>query len=166
MLGSGAIGCSVVNNYVDSTAMSGIISEYGSAEKVHIIKGNIVRNAGGIGIDVIDYGGVVVDGNIVEESQHSGIYIGTANVVVTNNICRNNGQSEEATYMGRDGIRIYDATDVVVTGNRCYDDQTTKTQEYGIIEVGTSDYNLIVGNNCRGNSVGGISTVGTNTISA
>ena len=61
------------------------------------------------------------------------------------------------------GIRIIDSTYLVLLGNRCFDDQATKTQDYGIKEIGTSDYNIISHNILVGNKTGAISTVGVNT---
>jgi len=73
-------------------------------------------------------------------------------VVIVGNLCKDNT---------RDGIHLTECDDFVVQGNRC-----TGNGGYGIRETTGGDYNLIVGNNCRGNTTGAISTVGVNTIVA
>jgi len=79
---------------------------------------------------------------------------------------KNNGKYATTGY----GIRITDAgtacTGNIIMGCRIFDDQDTKTQDYGIYEEELSDYNIIIGNDCRNNATSGISTVGTNTIVA
>jgi parallel beta-helix repeat protein len=143
----------------------------GSCSQVTIVD-NICSYSGDGGIVV--YGcasgdhpsGITVHGNIVEYMDLDGIvvliYSGTdiKNVVVTGNICRNCGQSGA----GHSGIYLDTVTDTVITENRCYDDQVTKTQDYGIIEVNTCDYNIILGNDCRGNDSDGIVKVGANDV--
>lgn len=56
--------------------------------------------------------------------------------------------------------------DLVVSGNRCYDDQGVKTQTYGVQSLGTADFNIVVGNNCRGNLTGNVTLVGSNNVNA
>ncbi len=59
------------------------------------------------------------------------------------------GNSREAS--GRwPGVRLHDLERSIVQGNRCADDQEMVTQRRGIVESGTSDYNLISGNLCVG----------------
>ncbi len=48
------------------------------------------------------------------------------------------------------GIRLHDLDRTIVRGNRCADDQTAPTQTCGIVESGSSDFNLIGGNMCVG----------------
>lgn len=64
----------------------------------------------------------------------------------------------------RDGILITNVADCVISCCRCYDNQGTKTQVYGIHSIGTSNYNIINGCNCRGNLTGSISLSGANNI--
>jgi len=82
------------------------------------------------------------------------------NQTVVGNTCKNNGQGGG----GYAGIHVYDNVDLVISGNRCFDDQGTKTQDYGILTENSSDYNIINGNNCRGNATSGISQVGANSV--
>jgi len=108
----------------------------------------------------------IVEGNRVDSSCQSGIaMLSTAvNSVINNNIVKNTSQNAS---IAQAGISMgTGATDVVVTGNRCFDDQGTKTQAYGIASSGTADFNTVVGNNCRGNLTGGVNLVGANNVNA
>jgi hypothetical protein len=50
--------------------------------------------------------------------------------------------------------------DTIVTGNRCLDDQETKTQKHGILEFSSCHGNLIANNLCRGNAQKGLALAG------
>ena len=112
------------------------------------------------------------DGTIINDNQcwlngRDGIKTNEASdCVVSGNICKNNSQETANSYQG---IYIYGsagtpAYDNVVTGNRCYDDQEPKTQQYGIAEGGTVDWSVITGNGLRGNRTGSLATAGANTL--
>jgi hypothetical protein len=53
---------------------------------------------------------------------------------------------------------------LVVSGNRCYDDQGTKTQANGIKTQGSCTNNTFIGNDVNGNLTIGMSLVGTNIV--
>jgi nitrous oxidase accessory protein NosD len=83
--------------------------------------------------------------------------------LIANCRCMNNSQRAAG---GNDGIEVLGlgtatCTNVQIIGNRCWDDQVTKTQRYGISTSsggnGGVDYYVIANNNTRGNAVGGIS---------
>jgi parallel beta-helix repeat protein len=58
------------------------------------------------------------------------------------------------------GIRIAGSTNVLVQGNRCYDDQAVQTQDFGIlIEQSQTDLHVL-DNNVLGNGTGGIDLSG------
>jgi hypothetical protein len=97
----------------------------------------------------------VIIGNTVEGSIQPGIYLRScAQAIVDGNLVRNSVAST--------GITLENSSDCVVSNNVCYDDQGTPTQTYGIASTGTSDNNVISGNDCRNNATGGFSLVGTN----
>jgi Pectate lyase superfamily protein/Right handed beta helix region len=54
------------------------------------------------------------------------------------------------------------STGFLVSGNRCYDDQGSPLQTYGIQSLGTCDFLTITGNDVRGNVTAGMSLVGSN----
>jgi len=81
---------------------------------------------------------VIISNNIARNNGWSGIRLmGGEEIVISNNICYNNGQ----TQTGEAGIKItdakydttvFDAIRISIIGNRCFDNQSTKTQDYGI----------------------------------
>jgi len=151
----------IVGNIVNGDGR-GIMVHY--ANRTIVIGNYIVGTVKHSGIRVIGESaineGCIVKGNFVQTSRYHGIHIELMrNVVVEGNVVKNNNQ-EGTTY---NGIHIKDSTYVIVRGNKCYDDQVTKTQQYGIYEDGTSDYNIIEDNDVRENAVGGISYIGAAT---
>ena len=90
----------------------------------------------------------IINGSF-EEDTVDGIAILNNDNVVSGAVIKNEG---------RDGIRIIDATDNVITGCRI-----TGCVGYGVNETGTSDYTLICGCNLRGNTTGSYTFVGTNS---
>jgi len=62
-----------------------------------------------------------------------------------------------------DGISITGVSvNVIIEGNRCFDDQGTKTQDYGI-RIGTYDKITIVNNDLRDNKIAALEfAAGTN----
>jgi len=104
-----------------------------------------------------------VNDNIVYKSGRYGIvleYVDYSECI--GNVCVNNGQLDSTR---GDGIRVDVATNTVVSGNVCYDDQATKTQTYGITAVGGSSSNIFVGNNVAGNLIGNMSISSGNIVS-
>jgi len=85
------------------------------------------------------------------------------NIIVANNHSKNNGVSGAIISYGinvvSDGAN--NISKIFVHGNRCYDDQGTPTQDYGIkvgaLGVTGPNDSLIFDNDCRGNKTGGIS---------
>jgi len=137
------------------------MSLYSGASRLYDLH---VYNSAKAGIQITGADRCLLAGCTPETNQRHGIYLydSEGNRVIG---CYpfNNSQEAAGSY---DGICLAGASiDNVVEGNRCLDLQPTKTQAYGIDEEGTSDYNLIHGNNCRGNLIGGIRTIGVNTLS-
>ena len=141
----------IANNVVDTagspnttftqnvvTVCAGIYSEH---TKDLVVEGNIVTNCGDGGSSTVKTGvyitqseNVKVTGNIVSDSDQDGISIqNCTSGDIVNNTCYNNGLQNDAIY---NGIRINNgatsAERISVTNNYCYDDQATKTQDYGI----------------------------------
>ncbi|MBW2673757.1 MAG: right-handed parallel beta-helix repeat-containing protein [Deltaproteobacteria bacterium] len=75
-------------------------------------------------------------------------------------ISKNNGQSASWDY----GILIMGAaSDILLTGNHCYDDQVAKTQGTGIRIQDDADYITLKGNNLRGNATTGYTNTSSGT---
>lgn len=120
------------------------------------IEGNTVRGSGVDGLKLnSEANRNIVRRNFVSASGRHGIVLDDANDNdIERNHCFNNGQL--ATGHGI-AIGVFGASQKYndVRGNRCYDNQGTPTQSYGINEVSSSnssDYNRIAGNRCYGNS--------------
>jgi parallel beta-helix repeat protein len=136
-------GCTVSN----TTGLNNIGIRLSDNSSDCVVSNNIVFN-GFYGIFVSQGGkGSVIDGNFVNDHGSDGITIGlgTQNCTVTNNICKNNGQTTTAH-----GIYIDPASDNnLAIGNRCFDDQAIKTQSVGLVANG--EYNLASDNILFGN---------------
>ena len=98
-----------------------------------------------------------------------GIFNSSAHITINGGHRRNNGRAggtvAAGTVEGRDGITIYGnttaASDILVTGGQCWDDQATETQQYGVRIRGLADYIVITGNNLRDNLLGAYSNEAT-----
>lgn len=106
-----------------------------------VIERNVVLYGGDAGISPDRCRRLVISDNRVGYCNTSGINIWrTSDVTVVGNLSYNNYQD----YAGdlnpepRGGIRTYmpgsgpQCQDILIVGNRCWDDQETKTQDYGI----------------------------------
>ena len=148
-----------------------------------VVSGNYVRGSGQHGIYVINSSYCSVNGNSCRSNTYAGImldsgvaltvngnvssYNGTHGIYVyrcqysgiTCNVCANNSQT---TAGNADGIILSDGNSTpycrynTVIGNKCFDNQGTPTQRYGIVGVDSEDYNLIVANNCYQNQHGSL----------
>jgi chitodextrinase len=142
------------------------------------IEGCNITNVGGHGIQITKASASasqphkksnanVIIGNFVDQSAFDGVNItsGDGNEIRGNTI-KNSSHSAS----GRDGIRLLSAdsqtcNDTVVTGNTATDDQTTKTQRYGLaITSSLCARTVVSGNNFSGNKSGDILDQGTGTI--
>lgn len=106
---------------------------------------------------------VIVNNLIAYASAREGVYInGCSDVLLQNIIAYNNGQS----YPGSAAIRGSAAIDVVLGTVRVFDDQTKKTQGYGILTDGRSDRWTIGNADARDDleQESGLSLVGSDNI--
>jgi parallel beta-helix repeat protein len=141
------------------------------------IDGCTITNVGGHGIQAAkasSSAGVpngqpnnnVIVGNFIDQSGQDGINItsGDANEVVANTVLNSANRVRD-----RDGIKIASdnsirCDDNVVSGNTATDNQSTKTQRYGLAIVSSlCTATVVVGNNFAGNRVGEILDDGTAT---
>jgi len=182
--------CTVENNHIENYTDYGIITGDGHYSKIYgnqvkysnsqgifidntkhaSVELNTVYKNGGNGILVNKDEGSIIGENIVRENDLHGIHISaTAGVgnftIITSNSVISNSQSSNSTY---DGIKITDATDVIITSNKCYNDPSISVgQRRGIDSSGASDYLIVVANNCRNNYFSNsINLVGVNNVEA
>ncbi|MCX7923743.1 MAG: right-handed parallel beta-helix repeat-containing protein [Clostridia bacterium] len=149
-----------------------------------VISGIEVNDNNGTTPSPTDNVGIRVIGNTIEAAQLSGIFVSGTDVLIKNNnisrcfndgikvaegawrvqvqsnTCKNNGQNASKISAG---IRIANTSDIVAVYdslfeyNVCYDDQSAKTQDYGIYLVTTKVSNArLIGNDCRNNAIGQI----------
>ncbi len=151
--------CSVIGNRVERCGGAGI-GLYASS-RYNVIANNIVRDmpSGIVGIEV--FNACVHNlflGNVVWLNGSHGIFIdgGSSENIVRENTCLNNGG--DGIYLGTDGN--------VIVGNKCFDDQATKTQGHGIFEAAGGDGNFLIGNDVRGNSISGLRRIGPSTVAS
>ncbi len=131
-----------------------------------VVCGNTIRGTGAHGISTQGSSGLTVSGNHVAYARAAGIALrDCTNIACAANVTRNNGQGGNTTfYNGIVVWRVSAATaNIVVIGNRCFDDQATKTQGYGIRTIGAVDNVRISNNVVDGNSVSGFNTDGSAT---
>jgi hypothetical protein len=137
---------------------------------VALISGNTIANGGTLRTGGIEMGGgsFTVTNNIVRNHGLGGIGLGH-NVIrakITGNVISNSGQdvNDRNRPQCRSGIYVgYGATNIEISGNRCFDDQPNKTQTYGVILVSAPsradqrfppramEHVVIRGNDLRGN---------------
>jgi parallel beta-helix repeat protein len=129
-----------------------------------IIENNSITRAYYFGLAVHRSPGTIIRDNIVLNSMLSGVRLWSSNnSLIFRNIIKNNGCYELLSY-DRNGIDLVDSFNCTIYENSVLDDQVTKTQRYGLVEKGKSDYNLITRNDFRYNKIGAIQIVGPHTI--
>jgi len=148
------------NSVIEATSY-GILIENDSTN--FSIEGNTVRDGTVEGIYCRGFKGNIVNNIVRDNGKHGIMIFGAASqpnitdLNITNNFVFNNSKITANS----DGIRLDGSnisfSDIRITGNRCYDDQGTPTQRYGIIlSSGTGHSNIdISNNNVRGNKTGG-----------
>lgn len=159
----------ISGNHVETSPTGGGQISWGDANGSGVVRGNRILAGGGdeaTGIEVEGiYDGLIVEGNYIEEQQNWGIILqqvaGTGPIIVSNNVVKNCG-----TVGAVPGIAVLAGiSNFIITGNRCYDDQGTKTQTYGLkIDAGASDNYAVYGNDFQGNLTGAMSDGGTGTV--
>ena len=120
-----------------------------------LVRGNKIYIAHDIGLRVAGFQNRIIENHVNESGKHGITISGVRNTVV-GNTCVNNDQQD----LGNNGIQITGDFNTI-TGNVCTDKQAVETQDYGIGLSGTSENNVVLGNICWGNVVGGINDNGT-----
>jgi len=128
----------VSDSVFEANGWNGIGGLGNSDDRFNLVRGNICSLNARCGVDACD---------------------GDNNSIV-GNICVGNSTSKAGAYPG---IRLHNAREMIVTGNRCGDDAQPPTQTLGIQETGTSDDNLITANHCRTPGGKGVQTIGKRT---
>lgn len=171
----------IKNNYIEGTnAFWTSMYTSGTADMIDLsnvtefeISGNSLYQAGDMGITIRDGSQRgIVSGNKVWRADCRGINLADVtqlitDVIISDNVCWENGQDYSSrSPVDKGGIVLKGAVNCTLTGNICYDEQGTPTQDYGIREANgaaNSDYNIIVSCFARLYGTAGISIVGSNT---
>lgn len=138
-----------------------------------MIIGNECRDSGsatqhqgyyGQGLTVSYAAGTTISGNIVHDNMHAGINTDSVSTVIVGNQSYNNwkGTVTPTGPTTKGGIRVQGGATVntcVIVGNHCYDNQTTKTQEYGLTLASSGTGHIVQSNMFSGNSIGEIDGV-------
>lgn len=150
------------NNGINPTVTAGGI--YSNGKKGLIITDNIISGNDGNGIDLLNCTESSISNNQSYYNNSAGIFMsGCTHSTITGNTCKGNGKSP-ATGQD-DGITLANACfHINITGNRCFDDQGTKTQQWGIDVGGSTGFVNVIGNNTTGNvNTNGIRNTSTGT---
>ncbi len=131
----------------------------------NVITSNTVRSNSYSGIALNSSNNNIVMGNTVRSNGLNGIYLGySSNNVLTGNVFMNNSQTIAGNY---NGIDLLGSDYNVITSNRSTDDQTAKTQRYGVyISAIGCDNNLVATNVLIGNLSASLIDSGTGTLLA
>jgi hypothetical protein len=157
--------CHVTSNIIIKTMDRTSIECVGvtsNCNRIHVVD-NTCIGAGDNGISMSGAEGVV-SGNTCEGNRYHGIQFNGPNGTATANRCKNNNQEQAMSApdgLTRAGIDINTVAGIVVTGNRCWDDQGTKTQDFGVKATnvaGETDC-VVVGNSLHGNKTTAVSGI-------
>ena len=109
----------------------------------------------------------VVTNNVVKNSMSAGIIDDSPNNIISNNVVSNSTQLTQSSPSNSAGI-VIEGYYITATNNIAFDDQTIKTQLYGISDILTTGftchYCIIENNDVRGNGNSGVKNLGINTI--
>lgn len=136
------------------------LSTFEQTEDISILYSHAKDN-GTYGLEIKGAKAPKIIGNTIEGSGQSspstaiGIDIGSlsdAQFKVTGALIHGNTIKNQAGVNGLDsiGINLQSGDENIITNNKCFDDQTPKTQAYGF-RYNSGDYNIITHNNFRGN---------------
>lgn len=155
------INMTITGNIVNTAAGQGIYLRSVNI-KDYMISDNIMKSCGSYGM-ILQGDGIFV-GNYCIGNGNGGLNVAGNNNTISGNVCKNNNQRGTGSNGEISGIWIQ-GTDNSVIGNRCLDDQGTKTQGWGIYHAG--DYNAYIGNTLRGNDTADFGgSMGANSIKA
>jgi len=133
------------DNHIEGSGGSGVYVDGNDVS----VDDNDIFGSGGQGIAVSNaLVGVDINNNSVRQSSQDGIFHSGNDGSVEGNSCKNNNQGNNTNHAG---VRV-NGNRVMITDNRCWDDQATVTQDNGIyIQSGSSNC-LCSDNMCYYNS--------------
>jgi hypothetical protein len=176
--GGGVITDVNIDIHVDvatGSAMNACVRMYNSGFAGISVDGHLDGNGQGIGVDFDSGDGTIQDVTledslVVENMDTLGVRIKATNNPISDftigGTYKNNGQNGGSTFF-ESGILLQQSgdtiTDMIFDGVRAYDDQATKTQQFGIVREG--DFHIYDNCNLRGNSNSAFgATAGANSV--
>ncbi len=116
---------------------------YSATNGTLALRNNRISGSSASGIDTLDAGYALLEGNTVTNAGGAGLGVfGTTSATVVGNILKNNAQWPARSYKA--GISLSGALGtVIVSGNIATDDQTPKTQLYGIEGIAGSTFDSL-----------------------
>ncbi len=144
--GSGITNSIIKGNIIESPAQMGIRL---SVSTNVIIRDNTILSAGNHGMEVDGSTEIEISGNVIVGCAGTGIRNTSDYVQIMGNRVKNNTRGIHNRTSSPNSL-----LNLIVSDNRCWDDQGTQTQDYGLYfeqTTGTIDYVLCYGNNVRGN---------------
>lgn len=160
--GTNSTGLRIIENQIDSSGgtLECVGIDPGCTDS--LVRGNHLINGRDNGLSLSGARSHCTD-NYIDSPLFMGIQINGDNMVVCDNIVRHAGNTGGSNPWA--GIDLNNASHCIVTGNRCYDDNATPTQKYGLVSRGTADFNTIGVNDFSLNTVAETLLVGThNTV--
>ena len=155
----------ISNNIIDAIGGVngyGIIGTLGTGTTFRdiTIEGNQITNTAtqeGMFFDNVEDLNII--NNRINNSFQEGLFCDTcSNVTISLNKFRNNNLENSSAIRG--GIRLITCDGVIISNNRAYDDQGTKTQKYGVYLDGGAglqcDEVIVENNDFRGNATDGV----------
>lgn len=160
-LANGSVRNTILNNVLTDAAQYNIVIELGTgASNFAVIAGNRCRGAGFSNIGLFSATHSLIEGNYCWEANGSGIYSdGPMDYSeIIGNFCYNNSLAS----VNDAGIRVLNANNLLIEGNKCFDSQSTKTQKWGIrANEGTMGTLTIISNDVNVNLTAGMTLSGT-----
>ena len=152
-----------VANAVADSAYAGDHSVWLHSGANMIAFSNVYSSKYGFGITAYGSHYNTIIGNRVSHNNRVGIFLsGATNNIIIGNRVHDNSQHGQNAYPGID--LGGESLDNVVVGNKCWNRDAANLQSYGIRERDTSNYNVIMSNDVKGNyQTHGISYVGVDS---
>lgn len=167
--------CVVSGNKIDTFKFGGGITVEASPNAYsNIITNNTITNGSGTDVNLTVCEGIenwgkwsVISNNLIYANGGTGITNAGKQTIIANNNIFNNGMTVNSpaisTLSGTVSAVFYEGSECVISGNRCFDTSGAGgTQTYGYADNSSAtSYNMLVGNNFKGNKTGPANILGT-----
>lgn len=167
--------CVVSGNKIDTFKFGGGITMQADVNTYsNIITNNTITNGSGTDVNSTVCEGIenwgkwsVISDNLIYANGGTGITNAGKQTIIANNNIFNNGLTVNSPAIsalsGTVSAVFYEGSECVISGNRCFDTSGAGgTQTYGYADNSSAtSYNMLVGNNFKGNKTGPANILGT-----